>query len=375
MRITFVSALWLPYTGGLEVVTGQMLKELQYRGHDVAVVTSRDDATLPRRETVNGIEVIRSDAHAAIASRDPSWILREQRSTWDSVRELQPDVLHAHDGSPSLWMYLRAARTRRPPLLLSLHIIMTRHFALRGASLAGLRTMLRAADHVTAVSEPVLDDALGFEPTFADRSSVVPNGIDPPTRPWREIEDRSDRLLCIGRLAPEKNLGRALHVVRLLVDRRPSIRLTVAGDGPEREHLTALAHRLGVDDRVDFLGAVPHDRITDLIEDATVVVMPSQFEGMPLVALEAAWAGRPVVAAAVPGLDTTVIDGVTGRLVDGDDEALADAVEEVLADRQWARRMGAAARAHAEAAFSISRCVDEYEAIYEALVLRTPPAN
>lgn len=79
MRITFVTALWLPAMGGLEVFTGEMLAELQRRGHEVSVVTSRDDDVLPRRDVIDGIDVVRTDAHTAIASRDLSAILRVQR--------------------------------------------------------------------------------------------------------------------------------------------------------------------------------------------------------------------------------------------------------------------------------------------------------
>lgn len=367
MRITFVTALWLPAMGGLEVFTGEMLAELQRRGHEVSVVTSRDDDVLPRRDVIDGIDVVRTDAHTAIASRDLSAILRVQRDTWEVLRDLRPDVIHAHDGSPALWMYLRAARADRPPLLLTLHSVMTRLFATSGASLAGLRTMLRAADHVTGVTSPVIGDASAIEPSITGRTSVVPNGVMPPTTQWSPLADDGDHLLCVGRLVPSKGFERALIATRLLAAHRPSVRLTIAGDGPERERLERTAAELGVRERVEFLGEVRHDRVATLIDAATVVVMPSRFEGMPLVALEAAWMGRPVVASAAPGFDEVIVDGVTGRLVEGDDEALAAAIEDLLRERSRARTMGAAARVRAESAFSLAACVDRYEALYTEL--------
>lgn len=373
MRITFISALWLPATGGLEIVTDQMLRELRDRGHEVSIVTTSHDRTLPSRERIDGIDVVRTDAHSAIADRDLPAILRLQRQTWEVVGELQPEVLHAHDGSPALWMYLRAARTSRPPLVLTLHSVMSRQFQITGASLGGLRTMLRAADRVTGVSDAVIADATELEPSIATRVSIVPNGVRRPTRTSTPVADVGDELLCIGRLAPQKDFARALRILRRLRERHPHVRLTIAGDGEERASLIRLARELGIDDRVEFLGLVDHARIPELLDLATVVVMPSQFEGMPLVALEAAWMARPVVATAVPGLSGVVVNGVTGFLVD-DDDAMAHAIGTLLADRTRARSMGKAARMHAESEFSLDGCVDRYETIYSDLV-SVPPGG
>src|SRR5690606_21452619 len=83
-----------------------------------------------------------------------------------------------------------------------------------------------------------------------------------------------------------------------------------------------------------------------------IVALPSYREGLPLTAMEAAAAGRPLVAARATGTVDAVVDGVTGILVPPrDSEALADAIESLLAEPNRARRMGAAARAHAEREF------------------------
>lgn len=368
MRIAFVTGLYLPSTGGLEILTSQLSDELVRRGHDVCVLTSREDGALPAREVVHGIEVIRDDAHEVIARRDLPGILRVQREAAANLREYRPDVIHAHDAAPTMWMYLRAVRRGRPPVLLTLHNVMTAHSAATGAGLEGLRAMLRAADWVTGVARRVVDDAVAIEPSIADRVSVVTNGVARPERPWSPVGDGADRLLCLGRLVTQKGFERALAVTRLLVERRPTVRLTIAGDGPERPALARIARELGLEDRVELLGDVPYEQVPDLLTDATVVMMPSRFEGLPLVALEAAWMARPVVASAVPGLDDAIVDGSTGLLVDGDDVAFAAAVERLLADRDRAAAMGRAARAHVEASFSLETCVDRYEDLYRRLV-------
>ncbi|MBU3702650.1 MAG: glycosyltransferase family 4 protein, partial [Acidimicrobiia bacterium] len=279
MRITFVTALWLPATGGIEVLTGQMMSELHRRGHEVSMVTTRHDMALPEREIIDGVEIVRIDMLDAISTRDLPGILRAQRSTWETVRDLHPDVLHGHDGSPPLWMYLRAARATRPPLVLTVHSVMSRQFAVTGAALDGLLTMLGEADRITGVSSATIADAVALLPSIAGRTVVVPNGIAPPTHGWTPIADDTDELLCIGRLVPQKDFRRALAAVRLLADRRPDVRLTIAGDGEERRALIETARELGVDDRVEFLGMVDNARIPELLDRGAVVVVPSQFEG------------------------------------------------------------------------------------------------
>jgi glycosyltransferase involved in cell wall biosynthesis len=97
--------------------------------------------------------------------------------------------------------------------------------------------------------------------------------------------------------------------------------------------------------------------------------MPSRFEGLPLVALEAAWAGRPVVAAQSPGLEDAVEPGSTGLMVPAEDAAaLATCLAGLLADPDRASELGRNARAFAERRYSLDRCVDEYEQLYHRVL-------
>jgi glycosyltransferase involved in cell wall biosynthesis len=122
---------------------------------------------------------------------------------------------------------------------------------------------------------------------------------------------------------------------------------------------------------VVFAGAVDHEEIPAMLSRHVALVMPSRYEGLALVALEAAWMGRPVIGTRAPGLALAVVDGKTGLLVDADASgALAAAMEELAVDRARARRMGDAARRLAEAEWSLAACVDGYEQIYARLGTR-----
>jgi glycogen(starch) synthase len=179
----------------------------------------------------------------------------------------------------------------------------------------------------------------------------------------------------VGRLVPAKGFDRALEAVAALRDRHPDLRLVVAGDGVTRDDLVAQTARLSIGDRVEFTGRVTRERVDELMAECTLVLMPSHFEGLPLVALEAAWLGRPVVGTRAPGLAHAVVDGVTGTLVDADASpaGFTAAIDALLTDRARARRYGVAARARAEQEFTLSHCVDQYLDLYRAL--RAPPPD
>jgi glycogen(starch) synthase len=140
----------------------------------------------------------------------------------------------------------------------------------------------------------------------------------------------------------------------------------MAGDGPDKGMLEALARRLGLAGHVEFPGWVAPDRVASVINMSTLVVMPSRWpEPFGLVALQAAQMGRPVVACRVGGLPAVVEHGRTGLLVPADDEqAMADAIERLLSDPLSVKRMGEHACRQARAKFDFPALVDAYEQVY-----------
>ncbi len=335
MNIMFMSALYLPFMGGLEVLTGQLMAEFQSRGHNVTILTSKGDRDLPDFEVMDGIPVHRTDSHEAIRARDGVAILRVQREIWECVNEFAPDVIHSHDAALSLWLYLRLIRDRpRPPMVLTLHNVMSRQFADNQQGLPGLLTLMRQAERLTGVSEDVVNDAIDLLPEIADKMTLVHNGVVPPeVAPTPVASNGPAHLLAIGRLVPQKGFDRAIAAVAELAPRHPDLRLTIVGVGPLRAKLEAQAHAAGVADQVEFVGTVDHDEIPGMLRDSVALVMPSRFEGLPLVALEAAWMARPVVGTVAPGLSLAVTDGEDGILVDPDEPTRARCRARVL-DRQ-----------------------------------------
>jgi glycosyltransferase involved in cell wall biosynthesis len=173
--------------------------------------------------------------------------------------------------------------------------------------------------------------------------------------------------LFAGRLMPQKGVADLLAALDLLQHVRPALRTLIAGDGPLRGELegTASAFRL-LGDRVRFLGH--RDDVPRLLAASDLLVLPSLYEGLPNVVLEAMRSARPVVATAAPGTTEVVADGTTGLLVPvRDPTALARAIRTVVDDHALARRLGDAGRARAEAEFGVETMVERFAALYEDL--------
>lgn len=367
-RILFITPAYLPWLGGLEVLAAQLLAELQRRGSEVGLITCPHGAVEPGLDVVDGVPVLRTGTQAALARNDGAAVLRHAVEVGRFTRDLAPDVVHTHDSSTALWMYLRTERHKRP-LVATVHNVMSAHL---GDELAPVAAMVAEASWVTGVSQDVVDDTASLFPHAAGRLSLVRNAVQAPPGVPEPIPDHAP-LLCIGRLVPQKGFDMAIEAFASVAPSFPWARLQIVGTGPDRDDLVAQAEALGVGDRVDLVGRVEPHEVPKLLAQARALVMPSRYEGLPLVALEAAWSARAVVAMAGPGLAEAVVDGKTGLLVaPGDVPALAGSMVEVLASRERAAALGRAARARMERDWSIAATVDRYEAIYERVIARHP---
>ena len=371
MRVLAVTPLYIPWIGGLEIFVRQLVAELRPRGHDFMVVTSHGPEAESGFDEVDGVPVLRVPVHDVLANRDAAALFRVQHELAHATRDFDPDLVHSHDAGPVLWLYRRATRRDVRPLLVTLHNVIRGRFT---QTLDARAEMLGHADFVTGVSRDVIDDALAYAPSIAGKFAVVLNGVPPTVETTTPVPTDPPRLVCISRLVHEKGIDRAIEAFSRIAPTHPAVRLVIAGDGPERPTLVALASELGVADRVDFLGFVDRPRVARLLEQATAVVMPSRFEGLPLVALEAAWSARPVVAMRAPGLECAVIDGETALVVDAEPEALARGLARLLADTDLAQRLGTGGRARAEREYSIDACAEAYDTIYRRVGRRPGPS-
>jgi len=207
--------------------------------------------------------------------------------------------------------------------------------------------ILRSADAVRVVSNAQAS-ALRRRGCRRVKCLAVPLAVN--GRPGRAGRD----ILFVGRLAPEKNLPLLLDAFEILTRRRPGPRLVIAGDGSERSRIEARARILGV----EMAGWLAPALLAERYHQAAVLVLTSKHEGLPRVILEAALFEVPCVATPTQGASELIDDGRTGFLARTADE-LAERLERLLADEPLRARMGAAARAAAEARVDPARQADQ----------------
>ena len=331
MRIAMVSehasplaAPGSPDAGGQNVHVAELSRALAAAGHEVTVLTRRDDPDLPELVPLHpGVVVHHIDAGPArpvpkdeLVPHLPALADGLERA-W---RAEPPDVVHAH-----FWMSGLAAtaalRDQDIPFVQTFHAlgsVKRRHQRAADTSpsgrIAAERALGRRADRVLATCDDELFELIRMG-VDRRRVSVVPCGVDAhafsPDGPVAERGDRP-RLVSVGRLVRRKGVD---EVVAALA-RVPGAELVVAGGAaagdPDRARLAELAARCQVADRVAFLGPVPRAEMPALLRSADVVVCAPWYEPFGIVALEAMACGRAVVATAVGGMQDTVVHGVTG---------------------------------------------------------------
>ena len=144
---------------------------------------------------------------------------------------------------------------------------------------------------------------------------------------WWRAGRRGRGLLYVGRLSYRKGLSRLLHALRLLDD--PRARLDIVGEGPLSKDLMALARRLGVEERVRFLGFLDRNQLRELLKRVGCLVNPADYESGPLTVLEALACGTPVVSTAT-GLAAEMGDAPPLRIAEATPAGLARAITETL---------------------------------------------
>ena len=364
MRVLFSSELFWPHIGGAEIFATKLLPALQTRGHELMVVTRQDSETLLAEDSYQGIPVLRFPFWSAIAGRNVERVAEIRQQLVKLKKSYRPDLVHIHGMGAHVLFHQETTASRPTPLLVTLTNVFEGQVGAAGI----VSRVLRLSSWLTCKAGAVLDQARQLVPEIIGRSSVIHNGLELSPLLPEPLPNKAPRILCLGRLAPQKGFDLALTAFASISKRFPHIRLVIAGDGPGRKSLEQQAARLGLVSAIDFLGWVTPDRVPALINTASMVVMPSRWEGLPSVALQAASMARPLVATRVGGLPEIVEHQRTGLLVEPEDPgSLAKAMTFLLEHPETAGKLGAAGRSRVREVFSWGSCVDAYDALYRQL--------
>ena len=365
--------------GGMQTDAGQLTHALDRLGVTQTVVTAYRPGA-PRQELIgDATTVLRVGVGLRrlrqLYSVPAAWRLPQQART--------ADLVHAHlaEDLAVVPVALAAARLCRVPLVLTIHTSLTHTLSVTGPRSVILKTLGASLERLgvrQAAAVIVLTSRTGDLLTAGgvprQRVHVIPPGVDParfrraPGDPPGDLP--RPRIVFLGRLHAQKDVATLIRAAGLLP---PRVHAVLAGDGPERSRLEALTDRLGLRGRVHFPGFVHPREVPRLLAGADVFVLPSRYEELGSVLLEAMCAGVPVVASRTGGIPALVRHGSSGLLVQpGDAAGFAAAVNAVLTDTALAGRLRAGGHAVARS----QHCAALAEQVLDVYrqVTRCPPA-
>jgi glycosyltransferase involved in cell wall biosynthesis len=298
----------------------------------------------------------------------------DARAVWEvaaALREFEPDLVSAHTAKAG-WI-ARAACAR-----LGIPAIYTPHGLWVGArARAPLRTLARLAERaagrwnhdVVCVCEAERQLALASHIAPPERLHVIHNGVRDVAPELRASPAGAPcRVVSVARFEEPKDHGALLLAMSRLQDL--DWELELVGDGPLEKNCRMLAARLGIADRVRFLGYQRDP--ASLLARASLFVLSSRSEALPRSVLEAMRAGLPIVASAVGGLPELVDNGSNGVLISNSEAGgLAKAIREMIVDADVRTAYGKASRAVYEARFRFELMLEKTAALYDTVCERT----
>lgn len=348
---------------------------LRAQGHDVRLFTTVGEFTPRLRARGVGVSDVPIPRRIA-----PTGDVRALWQLYRELRALRPDIVHTHTSKAGFIGRLAAWLAGVPVIVHTMHE--PPHNAAGGPLTRALYIWLERfatllATHVVTVSYANEREIVRQRLVPRDRLSVVREGLDlafyPRATDGRAavralgIPDHVPVVGAVGRLEAAKGHTYLIRAVPRVLAHVPDARFVIVGGGHLCAKLQAEIDALGLSERVIMTGY--REDMLELMQGFDVFALPSLWEGLGIVLLEAMAYARPLVAAAVGGVNDVVVDGETGLLVPPrSPEALARAITALLTDRQRAARLGEAGARRLETEFSDELCNARLMALYARLL-------
>jgi glycosyltransferase involved in cell wall biosynthesis len=344
--------------GGAEVLVASMHTGLRERGIECEYYLLRSEETPLEQKVASQGARIHAPLAASVYSPRHVWALQKH------LRKFKYDVVHVHLFPAQLWAACAARLScSRAPLVTTEHSTLNRR---RASWFHGIdHWMYRQYQVIASISPATTDYLVAWLPEVRDKVVACANGVDvdafamaqtPGKQALFSVSESTPVVFCVGRLEPVKDHETLLRAISLI----PEALLVLAGDGPLRGQLDALAEELGIASRVRFLGS--RMDVPQILKAADLYVQPSRWDGFGIAALEAMAAGKPVIASNVAGLAEVI--GSAGLLFPvGDADQLAQRITMLLGDDALRQHLADSAQQRART-FGLNKTLDCYEKLY-----------
>lgn len=326
-----------------ETFIANEIAELKGRGIEVAILSRRNPVEELRHK------VVTENKLEALACYDQNLFL-------PYLKKFQPQLIHAHFATEPTELARKLSASIGVPYSLTAH-----GYDVYRRPPADFAERCRCANAVITVSAANAQHMVNNLGAPVNNLSVIPCGVDTDWfKPNLPAHSKAPLLVCVARMRPVKNLPVLLRACAMLRDQGIKFRCVVLGDGDDRPMLETLRASLNLESVVQFEGLASQESVREYWQQASVGLLTSLSEGMPVSLMEALSSAVPVVAPAVGGIPEMVKQGVNGFVVPvNNPEAVAGAVSQILNDPEMARQMGSAARETALERFSVDAQVDK----------------
>ncbi len=364
MRIAYLVTRADPI-GGVQIHVRDLAAAMLAQGHATTVIIGGSG---PFVDSLRAHDIPTVLLRHMTVPINPLRDLRALREVHGVLRDLSPELVAAHSSKAGILGRL-ACRWLDIPVILTAHGWSFSPGTPR-LTAAVYRQIERSVGPVTSkiitVSEVDRRQTLDARIVAEDRVVAVHNGIADIAPSLRsEPGGAPVRLVMVARFGAQKDHPTLFRALAGLLDFEWT--LDLIGDGPLMSQTAALAHTLGLGDRVRFLGQ--RTDVEQLLAEAQVGLLATNWEGLPLSILEAMRAGLPVIASDVGGISESVHDGETGYLVPrGGVDLLRERIARLLSDPALRVRFGASARALYEQQFTLGRFVSNTLAVYQEVL-------
>lgn len=296
------------------------------------------------------------------------WLLRK------NIKSSFPDIIHCHGTRAALWVRLSVIGLKKKPVIVyTLHgfHLVSRRF-LPSLVLCIERFLNRWVDIMVVVSESDRKLVEKWSMIHFSKIKLIKNGIDldnyDKNYSKTEYEDGYFKFLMPARLHTPKDFFTLLRAFKIFISKNTNKTiLLIAGEGPLLIPILETIDKLSLNDNVKMLGF--RTDILSLMKKSDVVVLSTEWEGLPLVILEAGISSKPVICSNVRGVNDCVIDGKTGLLFNfGDEIDLFFKMTELYKNKERCSVMGKNAFEYVVSNFSLKDSIEKYFLIYDKKV-------